>query len=42
MVKKVLSDPLLVELRKQGYSDDAIKEIVKWYDFSEHKGVASY
>jgi len=26
-------------LKKKGYSDKAIKEIWKWYDFSERKGV---
>ena len=42
MVKKAIPDALLVELRKQGYSDDSIKEMCKWYDSSEHKGVASF
>jgi len=26
-------------LKQKGYSDNAIKEIWKWYDFSERKGV---
>ena len=42
MVKKAIPDALLVELKAQGYSDGAIDELVKWYDCSEHKGVASF
>ncbi|MBK5134206.1 hypothetical protein JJE00_07270 [Candidatus Bathyarchaeota archaeon] len=42
LAKKVISDVLIVELKKQGFSNDAIKELVKWYDSSEHKGVASF
>ena len=30
------------ELKEQGYSDEMIKEIWKWYDASEKKGVASF
>lgn len=26
-------------LKQRGYSDKAIKEIWRWYDFSERKGV---
>jgi hypothetical protein len=33
---------LKVQLHKQGFTDDMIKEIWKWYDHSEKKGVASY
>jgi hypothetical protein len=33
---------IVVELREQGYSKDTIKEIWKWYDASEKKGVASF
>jgi hypothetical protein len=29
-------------LQKQGYSERMIKELWKWYDPSEKKGVASY
>lgn len=42
MVKKAIPKALLVELREQGYSDDSIKELYKWYDSSELKGIASY
>ena len=42
MSKNVIPDSLLVELREQNYSDEKIKEIYKWYDSSEHKGVASF
>ena len=42
MNKKAIPESLLVELRKRCYSDEAIKEIVKWYDSSEYKGVASF
>ena len=30
------------QLQEQGYSDEMIEEIWKWYDPSEKKGVASY
>ena len=33
---------LLNELKKQGYTDEMINEIWKWYDSSKKKGVASY
>jgi len=42
MSKKAIPDSLLVELREQGYFDEKIKIIYKWYDSSEHKGVASF
>jgi len=29
-------------LRRNGYSNKAIQEIWKWYDFSEKKGAASW
>ena len=29
-------------LKNQGYSDDTIEELWKWYDYSEKKGVASF
>ena len=29
-------------LKRNGYSEKAIEEILKWYDFSERKGVASF
>jgi hypothetical protein len=29
-------------LKQQGYSEKAVEELWKWYDFSERKGVASY
>jgi len=33
---------LRILLRRYGYSEKAVREIWKWYDFSERKGVASY
>lgn len=42
MSKKAIPNSLFVELTEQGYSDEKIKEIYKWYDSSEHKGVASF
>jgi len=29
-------------LKVQGYSDEIIEELWKWYDFTEKKGIASY
>lgn len=29
-------------LHRNGYSEIAVEEIWKWYDFSERKGVASF
>jgi hypothetical protein len=42
MTKADIPEGLIVQLRKQGYSDEMIKELWKWYDSSEKKGVASY
>ena len=42
MVDAYPPNSLVVELREQGYSDEMIKEIWKWYDTSEKKGVASF
>jgi hypothetical protein len=42
MTKARLPEALIDQLREQGYSDDVIKELWKWYDYSEKKGVASY
>ena len=42
MDKKAIPDFLLTKLREQGYSDEMIKEIYKWYDSSDYKGVASF
>ena len=36
------ADNLLFELNKQGYTDEMVNEIWKWYDSSEKKGVGSY
>jgi hypothetical protein len=29
-------------MKQQGYSEKAIEQLWKWYDYSEKKGVASY
>ena len=29
-------------MKQQGYSEEAIEKLWKWYDYSERKGVASY
>ena len=42
MHKKAIPDSLLTELREQGYSDEMIKEIYKWYDSSDYKGVTNF
>ena len=42
MDKKSIQESLLTELRKEGYSEEVIRELYKWYDSSEHKGVASF
>ena len=42
MDSKIISDSLLIELKKQGYSDNAIKELYKWYASSEKKEVRKY
>jgi hypothetical protein len=33
---------LKILLSQHGYSENAVKEIWKWYDFSERKGVANF
>ena len=42
MPKVNLLKCLRAQLREQGYSDEMIEELWKWYDSSEKKGVASY
>ncbi len=42
MADKYPPASIVVELIEQGYSEDMIKEIWKWYDTSEKKGVASF
>ena len=42
MDKKAIPDNISVELREQGYSNKMVEELCKWYDSSEHKGVASF
>ena len=42
MSKKAIPDSLRVKLVNQGYSNQAVEELCKWYDSSKHKGVASY
>ena len=42
MGKKVIPDSLLIKLKRQGYSDETIRELYRWYDASEKKGVASF
>ena len=32
MDKISIPEPLLTELKKQGYSDEMIRELYKWYD----------
>lgn len=29
-------------LKNQGYTEDAVEKLWKWYDYSEKKGVASF
>jgi hypothetical protein len=29
-------------LKENGYSDNAIDELWKWYDYTEKKGIATY
>jgi len=29
-------------LKNKGYSEEAIEQLWKWYDYSEKKGIASY
>ena len=42
MDKKAIPDSLRVKLLNQGYSNQAVEELCKWYDSSKHKGVASF
>ena len=35
-------EDLEIKLFKQGYSKKAVEAILKWFDFSEKKGVASF
>ena len=42
MTKASVPKALLVQLRKNGCSDEVIRALWKWYDSSEKKGVASY
>ena len=42
MDSKNIPDSLLIELKKQGYSDDAIRELYKWYASLERKEVGKY
>ena len=42
MGKKIIPDSLLIKLKMQGYSDETITELYKWYDSSDKKGVASF
>lgn len=42
MGKKAIPESLLTELRRQGYSDEMIRELYKWYASSEKKGIASF
>jgi len=42
MTKADFPETLRAQLKEQGYSDEMIKELWKWYDSSEKKGVASY
>ena len=39
---KAVPERLKAQLKEQGYSNEMIEELWKWYDFSEKKGVASY
>jgi hypothetical protein len=40
--ENIIPESLLIELRKMGYSEEMIRELCKWCDSSEHKGVASF
>ena len=42
MTKAGLPEALIAQLREQGYSDEVIKELWKWYDSPEKKGIAGY
>jgi len=39
-MKPILSFKIL--LKRYGYSEKTIKELWKWYDFSEKKGIANF
>jgi len=40
--ENIIPESLLIELRKMGYSEEMIRELCKWYDSSEHKGMDSF
>lgn len=42
MDKITIPKSLLSKLKKQGYSDEVIRELYKWYDSSKNKGIASF
>ena len=42
MTNKTPPAPIKAKLRDQGYSEETIKELWKWYDPSGKEGVASY
>ena len=42
MDSKIIPDSLLIELKKQGYSDDAIRELYKWYASSKREEDGKY
>jgi hypothetical protein len=42
MAKTIFPETLIAQLHQQGYSEVEVKELWKWYDDSEKKGVASY
>jgi hypothetical protein len=41
MPKADIPESLTAQLKEQGYSDDVIKELWKWYGSSEKKVIAS-
>jgi hypothetical protein len=42
MDEAVLPASLKELLLKEGYSDEMLEELCKWYNYSEKKGVASF
>jgi hypothetical protein len=42
MSKDVPPECFRAQLYEQGFTDDMIENLWKWYDSSEKKGVASY
>jgi hypothetical protein len=44
MYVKIMKSPEIFRemLEERGYSTKAIKDLWKWFDYSEKKGVASY